>query len=1397
MTRLRVGGGASAVLCALASLVSGQEMRSGSQFELEFELGLLDRGQGIQIRDWSRTVLYSAKGTGKVYVHALSKDFDLSLRVEDADGEAIVEDDNSGGGTTPFVVVDVKEGQSIRITVTSGKETALERNSNPKGARATLKLFLARETEEALAAERRAELDVKRAERFEKDGDWEEARSVLRGAIDDLLATVGAVESSAVDQATLLLVQLGDYPQARELQEAVLEFLSRALSPEHPDIQFAKRDLANILSAEGDSLAVRELRAGVLEVFSRTLHEEHSDLQAARANFASSLFAAGDYRGARELLEEVLGVYSRTLPEDHANLQVVKRNLASILFALGEHQEARRLLETILRVYSRSLPDDHPDVQEARGNLASNFASEGDLRRARELQEKVLEVYSRTLPDDHFDVQVARGNLSCTLFSEGDLPGARRLQEQVLEVYSRRLSEDHPKVLRARGNLASILFVEGNLVKARILQEAVLKAYSRILPSEHPDLQNARAKLASTLSGYGEFDRAREMQELVLRTYSRTLPKDHPKLLRARSNLAYTLSNQGYLCRARQLQENVLEALVRTLPKDHPDLQLARSNLAYTLFVQGDVLRAKQLQETTLEVYSRILPGDHPHLQLARSSAAVICASLGDYPQAKRLRDRAAEIHSRTLPESHPDVQRNKANRAASEADQGDFRRARELLESVLEVYSRTLPEEHLDYQKARANLAVVLFQQGYVDGAIELLEKVLEVFRRSVPENYPELVRARMNLILCLARTGETARLDEMLRELAHGIIARLTSCWKNSSFRELEEMAANRSWVSDAVLSLMDSPASSAAAFSLVEVQRASTVISRRLGQLETNGGVDPRTYQLRRELEKKQIELRRSTPGRHRRLVAPEETQEFLEALYEKERAEAKLHGRLREKMDSEDFLPRYDQASIGAALSKDERGIGFWRYFRHELDERSRDFRPGVPNYLAWVVHPDGSLFRIELGPAKIIDQAIARWRAAILPERESGPSPDGDLLAKGNSRGVTKIVSLDSSGDAMAPRSAGEVLRGLVFDPILREVGDARRFVIALDDALHLVPLSALPLDGGAELVGDQYEIVVRNTLKEITIGRKGPLASPSLLALGGIDYDTEPVPFGEVQHRWMVKDDDRTERTGLSTSSKPLSKATQGAPVSLLRDSGWHRNFVALPGTLLEIESIARHFREGPGRGETSHCVSLEGAFATRDALASLGPGSRYVHLASHGYFAPESVPSMKDDRTLDWQLDLRMASDLRSAVRGHVPMMLCGLGFAGANLDPDEIGAVDGVMTGDEICELNLRRCELVVLSACETNVGVRRTGQGIASLQQALFAAGARASISSLWKVPDKATRELMTDFYRRIWIEGKPKRRALWEAQMAIRNKLNDQGRPIYSVRDWAAWVFVGDG
>jgi CHAT domain-containing protein len=79
---------------------------------------------------------------------------------------------------------------------------------------------------------------------------------------------------------------------------------------------------------------------------------------------------------------------------------------------------------------------------------------------------------------------------------------------------------------------------------------------------------------------------------------------------------------------------------------------------------------------------------------------------------------------------------------------------------------------------------------------------------------------------------------------------------------------------------------------------------------------------------------------------------------------------------------------------------------------------------------------------------------------------------------------------------------------------------------------------------------------------------------------------------------------------------------------------------------------------------------------------------------------------------------------------------------------------------------------------------------GEGVYGLRRALVLAGAQTQVTSLWKVADAATKDLMVDYYRGL-LKGKGRSGALREVQKAM---IASQVRwhPYY----WAAFVPIGN-
>lgn len=92
-----------------------------------------------------------------------------------------------------------------------------------------------------------------------------------------------------------------------------------------------------------------------------------------------------------------------------------------------------------------------------------------------------------------------------------------------------------------------------------------------------------------------------------------------------------------------------------------------------------------------------------------------------------------------------------------------------------------------------------------------------------------------------------------------------------------------------------------------------------------------------------------------------------------------------------------------------------------------------------------------------------------------------------------------------------------------------------------------------------------------------------------------------------------------------------------------------------------------------------------------------------------------------------------------------------------------------DGMLTVNDILNCSLDHVELATLSACETALGKLSRGEGMMGLSQVFLGSGIPTLISSLWKVDDRNSAELMEHFYRYFANEKYGKLEALRQAQL----------------------------
>lgn len=348
------------------------------------------------------------------------------------------------------------------------------------------------------------------------------------------------------------------------------------------------------------------------------------------------------------------------------------------------------------------------------------------------------------------------------------------------------------------------------------------------------------------------------------------------------------------------------------------------------------------------------------------------------------------------------------------------------------------------------------------------------------------------------------------------------------------------------------------------------------------------------------------------------------------------------------------------------------------------------------------------------------------------------------------------------------------LSALLWKPILSRYPDKKNIYFSPCGDLFNIPIESLPsYDKDTYLSEEDYRFYRLSSTRELTAKYKRWNRN-SISLYGDVKYDASIDALVDNYDKYK----NSTSRSANYVDFLDNNDKNERGII-----------LTPLPGTRAEVDSIVSLISVTDSLKMLAQpYVGFEASEASIKALSN--HGERVVHIATHGFFYPQSkVSNSKYLQSIFSNEYDGIGSATFESVE-DAALLRCGLYMAGAKnrlkgIKNNEID--DGILTAKEISMINFNGLDLVVLSACETGIG-DVTGEGVFGLQRGFKKAGTHSILMSLWKVDDNATSFLMKEFYKK-WLSGSSKQESLEYAKEQVR-KHKEWNAP----RFWAAFVLL---
>jgi CHAT domain-containing protein len=765
---------------------------------------------------------------------------------------------------------------------------------------------------------------------------------------------------------------------------------------------------------------------------------------------------------------------------------------------------------------------------------------------------------------------------------------------------------------------------------------------------------------------------------------------------------------------------------------------------------------ALRLYQRSLAITEKTYGPNHPEVASTLCNIADTYCDKGDYTAALRPAERSLKIREKALGPNHPDFADSLCSLADIYRGLGDNAQALAMAKRSLAIMQKHLRPDHPLMAQCLFVLAEVQKNRSALDEALALHQRALAINEKISGPDHPDVFRGLASVAQIQAMKGDFRRSVSTLSDLSTRQRRYLAHHFQTSSWMVASRVADMLRSSSEMLQTLCAVGTQNATGTYAAEAAGNSALNKALWEEVQAARAAFEANHQIKAEELYSQYQ---SLQAQLTRLPQSEADQAKRDA--KRLELESKLNQVVAELGQRVGFVAQgvLEQtptlSGIARQLPAGSVLLDFVQYRRCDLAANTNQWKE--QRYTAYLTFPapgDSAnvvVERTDLGEASPIEELIA-----TVSKRMSA----GQYEAKDLSAALMRLSDL-------------------VYAPLAEHLTNVSHLIICPDGQLSRLPFEMLQ-------VGNKF-LVEEKTISYVTSGRevvrlantKPSVRTSAPLVMGNPDFDLD-LSKTNVVGPLALKSKIESQKSEIDQS------LLTSAPTKMLSRDCRGLKFTPLLGAEAEARSVAELLSDD--------CVLRLGAEARESELKAVR-SPRMLHLATHGFFLSDQ--EFKQTNSIAWDSGFAGLGPPKGRTPNdwENPLVRCGIALAGANhaLQITNAIAEDGLLTGLEASLLNLQGTELVILSACDSGTGEIKIGEGVMSLRRAFRIAGAETVLASHWKVSDKATTKLMTEFIRR-WRAGQPRAEAWRAAQLELlpsKGAADDFSNPYF----WAAFTLTG--